>query len=498
MWLWKLIALSIISHSNATQRSNVSFALCNELWNRMLSYFPTSNQSRFRLINAQFKGCVESINTDVIAALQYLETVQPNDTQQMDQLRLFNSKYQFNEFWLLHYLRILKRNHYISLLNHSIIHDILRLPTWNQINGWNQTYADDKISDLERGLIKLSWDMFIVYSFNDVAFNGYQMLYQLLWRRIDSLPHIFELNQNAFKHDLNRLKEHHLIIWHYQTSVSVHHQNKSIMFMTGATWIMNNLLSLNRTLYQSIMAEFMLPFLMEEVRPVFYPASHGHMPHVMYHVLSYLIYHGQYDKIDLFLSRLNQAHSPNILFVLGHKWNSAMHGWLSGLNQNQTESFLDIMLKYTAMTFTQYERTVIARNLFTIMSEFGADDIFLQDLKQRVPVEVNKKKFLTELIALLTHYRFIPNQDIYLRDLKALSKQQELSRNQKIKDVGVKFTISVVFACFLFCIATFIFLGVSQVSQPTRFWSLLILNFPFYLNFAAFCHYAWILMRLIF
>eukprot|EP01083_Nonionella_stella_P310319 1102109_1 len=115
------------------------------------------------------------------------------------------------------------------------------------------------------------------------------------------------------------------------------------------------------------------------------------------------------------------------------------------------------MLKYTHMAFTQYERTVIARNLFTIMSEFGADDISLQDLKQRVPVEVNKKKFLTELIALLTHYRFIPNQDIYLRDLKALSKQQKLSRNQKIKDVGVKCKISFVAACLFFCINMFIF-----------------------------------------
>eukprot|EP01083_Nonionella_stella_P278650 947674_1 len=115
MWFWTFITFSVISKSNASRNHSI---LCGDVCKRIFSHFPTTNKSRLRLVDSHFAQCINgSINGHVIASLRSLATIHPNDTKQMDQLRLFNTKYEFNELWLLNYLKIMKGNRYLSLLS---------------------------------------------------------------------------------------------------------------------------------------------------------------------------------------------------------------------------------------------------------------------------------------------------------------------------------------------------------------------------------------------
>eukprot|EP01083_Nonionella_stella_P222128 792951_1 len=70
------------------------------------------------------------------------------------------------------------------------------------------------------------------------------------------------------------------------------------------------------------------------------------------------------------------------LFALGNRFQDNGMQWLDGLNLNQSQTFLNIMLKYVGDTFNETERRIIARNLYTIQSEFiGVHSIPLEQLE---------------------------------------------------------------------------------------------------------------------
>eukprot|EP01083_Nonionella_stella_P026690 73539_1 len=329
--LCALVALSMSSNSNASQDN--SSILCDDvLGSEVSSYFDITDKPYLRLINSKFARCAGPINGPVVAALRSLATMQPNDTKQMNQLRLFNTKYEFNELWVLHYLKMMKRNHYLSLLNGSIINDILHLPTLQSM----EPFMDEQISALEQSLIMLSWQMFIEYSLNIEHFHAYQHLYQFLWHRIPSLPRISDLHQTRFRPHLLRMKQHKFVIWHHHTSIPMDHpQNQFEMMMTSVKWMLRNL-------NQSVITEFMLQFLLEA------PVIHVRLT----------------DPAQL----LDLSNRMILLGNLGNQWQDQVGGWLNGLSWNQTDALFNILLQHICTTFSESERKVIATNLYTIMS----------------------------------------------------------------------------------------------------------------------------------
>eukprot|EP01083_Nonionella_stella_P024657 67975_1 len=423
IWLWTFISLSMISNSNAV--------LCDDLYKQIFSSFPTTNKSRLRLVHSHFARCInDSMNGDVIASLRSLATIQPNDTTQMHQLREFNARYQFNEVWLLNYLKIMKRNHNLFLLNGSIINRILHLPTLQQMEHFNQTLSvDEHMSALEKGLIKLSWDMLVEYCNNSVDFNAYHILYQFLWRRIPSLPHILDLHPSTInRHHMNKMKKYNFVIWHYQISLSCSQTQSAFdTYTTSARWMMNNLQHCfnNGSLFRRMFADFLVSVAVEHEAFVGKHESAENIQfyrNVIFPVLSHLVCEGRFDAIDLILSKMDSA-----AFILGHQFQDDGVHWLDGLNLNQSETFLNVMLQYVGVTFSETERRIIARNLYAIKS----DSIPMGQLQG-----VDRDHFLEELIQLLKKYRFILNQDVYLAQIKS---EQSISQIQKMRNIESKF-----------------------------------------------------------
>eukprot|EP01083_Nonionella_stella_P126578 383207_1 len=263
------------------------------------------------------------------------------------------------------------------------------------------------MSALEKGLIKLSWDMLVEYCNNSVDFNAYHILYQFLWRRIPSLPHIFDLHPNMVRHgmfrqSMDKMKRCNFVIWHYEISVPILNESQSAfdLYFTSARWMANNLQFClnNDALYQDILTEFMLPLLMDHVPFLRMSASNENtwfLPKVMFPVLSHLVFEGRYDTIDSILSRImacDELEGDNcFLFALGNRFQDNGMQWLDGLNLNQSQTFLNIMLKYVGDTFNGTERRIIARNLYAIKS----DSIPMGQLQG-----VDRDHFLEELIQL--------------------------------------------------------------------------------------------------
>eukprot|EP01083_Nonionella_stella_P126581 383210_1 len=237
---------------------------------------------------------------------------------------------------------------------------------------------------------------------------------------------------------MDKMKRCNFVIWHYEISVPILNESQSAfdLYFTSARWMANNLQFClnNDALYQDILTEFMLPLLMDHVPFLRMSASNENtwfLPKVMFPVLSHLVFEGRYDTIDSILSRImacDELEGDNcFLFALGNRFQDNGMQWLDGLNLNQSQTFLNIMLKYVGDTFNGTERRIIARNLYAIKS----DSIPMGQLQG-----VDRDHFLEELIQLLKKYRFILNQDVYLAQIKS---KQSISQIQKMRNIESKF-----------------------------------------------------------
>eukprot|EP01083_Nonionella_stella_P214439 772677_1 len=452
MYLWLLI------HISMSQRNN-SF-LCDDLLRyEVLSYLSVTNAPKLRLITKQFAKCIDN---NITIALKYLSTVKltPKDTQQ---LVLLYQKYQFNELFLLNHINIIKRYHFPLLLKSSIINVIFHLPLLdNHKRRMNVLVTDKQFTDLEKSLIVLSWHMFTQSCNNDTAFNSLQILYQFLWQKL-SLPDNFDFNQNKSRL-LAMKQEHKFVIWHPQTSIPVGLALPKLnMYFQALRWILahfshtiaDGLMCINKTAFDEIVNGFMWQLVMKEKANNF----HLHIDHygddaltgveelgtMLFYMIIMMASEGQHAKLDFMLSKMKQKDD---LFILSRQWQNVDDdvGWLDDLNANQSQIFLNTMLKYIDHKFNEHERSEIAQNLYVILSLDTEKEVydFVAQLQKKCGRNV-----LKHLIEILTDYRFHCDQDLRLEAMRKLALHQWMQRSALVCSSASGFLCVIAYLCTL-------------------------------------------------
>eukprot|EP01083_Nonionella_stella_P043207 116581_1 len=457
MLIWILLSLSMLS--SALRPDNVFASVA--------PFLTLDERNSSRLVNREF---ARNLQYDVTDALQRLKALVNGTLVNRSELKLIYHQFRFNEYFLMNYLKILKQN--ITIFENPNITDVFNLPILTadsmRSSSFNWQPFDLGLSNLGleldepdpviRDLIRLSWFMYAMYVHDlyiehspwelngnvpapeiVTKFNGYQMLYQLLWsyaagaKALPLLQDVYDSkeNQTQMRNLRSLQKRYRFVVWHHSIAMPSEPE-PNVLDMYLAAWNVG-VEDDNR-----IWGNWLMQLMNENRTWNVTESNKSVFSRFLFSQLSFNVDSGEWKRLELFFSCMK---NNSRLHFLTLKYNTHFpYGWLTCLDSAELVSFLDMFLRYVAPVLNKWERIAMTENFRTMHGTMmAAND--MKTLASQLHTG-NTCDFVHTFIHLMEHYwKIVLNiDDQQLGDLQAclLEKIQSQMRcaSRKIKIHG--------------------------------------------------------------